>query len=382
MSVGIRRICGAVAAALIAGVGCLGVGVAHASSTPPWEPDANSVGGLEFFDSSGNVVTGGNVNDPIAAYVQGTATIRTGDTVATLSGYLPKNGQAPGAWSGEQLAGPSTFPNASAPSAVSQTLPVLTGNPGTDFTVATLVSDFPNTDASSDGYAGLYQLRLRTSASGKPGNTTYDSADIAVTGGGSSDTWSLVYPQAGQATTTTLGASPSSVKYGGKVTLTASVTPTTATGSVQFLDGTTVLATKSLSAGSATYTTTSLGSGKHHLSAAFVPTDSSFAASTSAAKSVTVTPSPTTVTVRASAAKVKKGKKLTLSAAEKPAVAGKAVFFDGSKKLASVSVKKGRASYTTTKLAVGKHKIDVTFTPSDNNHAASTSKTIMVTVTK
>ena len=47
---------------------------AGASTVPPWEPIGNppEAGGLTFYNASGQVITGGNVSDPvIAAYIQG-----------------------------------------------------------------------------------------------------------------------------------------------------------------------------------------------------------------------------------------------------------------------------------------------------------------------
>ncbi len=95
-----------------------GSGGAALAAAPPWEPDPSSIGGLTFYDAAGNQITGGNINDaPFATYVQAGAAGRAGDTKATLFGYLPKNGVAIGAWTGEALSGSPTYPNASAPGA-------------------------------------------------------------------------------------------------------------------------------------------------------------------------------------------------------------------------------------------------------------------------
>ena len=118
-----------------------------------------------FYNAAGQQVTGGNLTDsPVAAYVEGTSTIRSGDSVATLYGYLPVNGQPTSEWSGEQLGLTTTFPNTGAPPPLNTaTLPVETGNSG-DKNIATLETDYPNNDHSTDGYAGMYQLRLYTNA--------------------------------------------------------------------------------------------------------------------------------------------------------------------------------------------------------------------------
>ncbi len=175
---------------LIAGFG----GVASATTPAPWEPVGSpEVGNLLFFNAAGQQITGGNLTDaPIAAYVQGTTTLRSGDTKATLKAYTPVNGQPVGAWTGGLIsATASTFPNSGAPSNLaSSSLPLVTGT-SSDNSLATYISSNPNNDNSTtDGYGGVYVLRLVTSGPGLSATTTYDAADIQVTG----STWSVVYP--------------------------------------------------------------------------------------------------------------------------------------------------------------------------------------------
>lgn len=364
-------------------VGVVAAPTARPATAPPWEPDPNSVGGLTFYNPSGQVITGGSVNDsPIAAYVEGTKAIRAGDTRATLYGYLPVKGQTPGEWSGEALGASTTFPNAKAPASLSTSkLPVETGADGDEY-VAQLEADFPNTDTSADGYAGMYQLRLRTSGPDEGLTITYDSADIEITG----DTWSVVYSQLPQATTTTaLSVSPTSAAYhGATVKLVANVTPSSAAGSVQFRDGSKVLKTASVTVGRASYSTDSLADGVHELSARFVPADTaSYAASTSSVHEITISARPTTTSLTASKATITEGHKLTLTAKETPAVAGSMAFYDGKKKLATVKVSKGKASCASTNLAVGIHSFKAIFSPSDTaDYKPSTSKVVAVTVKK
>ncbi len=384
MTFPIRRALGSLAAAGLAGAALLVTGAAvHAGTIPPWEPDRNSVGGLLFFDSSGNQITGGSINDdPIAAYVQGTSTIRSGDTKATLYGYLPKSGQQPGQFSGEILGGPSVYPNSAAPAPLAGSpLPLETGS-AIDLTVADLAADYPNTDTSSDGYAGLYQLRLLTTQAGQAGNTTYDSADILITG----NSWSVAYTKQSTVTThTTLSVTPATAAFhGAKVKLSASVSPSAAAGSVVFLDGTKQLKKVALSGGKATYSTTALADGTHKLRAKFVPSDAqAFGASKSTVHTLVVKAHPTTTTLKASKTSVAKGAKVTLTAAETPTAAGKFVIKDGAAKLATVTAKKGTASFSTTKLAVGTHTLTATFVPSSSpDFASSTSKAVKVKVTK
>ncbi len=355
----------------------------YATTTPPWEPDSNSVGGLVFYNSSGTVITGGNITDaPIAAYVAGTTTVRGGDTKATLYGYLPIHGQAPGAWSGEALGTSTLYPPTSGPSVVTtSSLPIETGA-NNDENVTTLMSDFPNNDTSSDGYAHIYQLRLRTSTSGNSPSIQYDSADIVISG----STWSVLYTAAGTvSTSTSLAVSVgTSTYYGTSVKLTATVTPSNAVGSVQFYDGTKSLGQVALSAGSAVLTTSTLTDATHSLTAKFVPTDANaFTNSTSTAKSLKVSAHPTTTTLKASKSSLKVKQALTLTATVSGSPNGSITFYDGTKKLSTIALVKGVAHVTTSALAAGVHSIKATFAPKvAAAFVASTSSVVKITVKK
>ena len=113
-------------------------------------------------------------------------------------------------------------------------------------------------------------------------------ATITVTG----SNWTVKgASQPPAATTTTLAASPSTVTAGDEVTLTATVAPAAAAGSVRFADGGTTLDTVAASNGTATLKTGSLAAGTHSITAAFTPTDTTqFQASSSEARTVTVNP--------------------------------------------------------------------------------------------
>jgi hypothetical protein len=267
--------------ALLSGLFALALpGTAGAQTTPPWEPDPDAVGGLVFFNAAGQQITGGNLTDsPLAAYVEGTATVRSGDSVATLYGYLPISGDPTSEWQGEQLGESTTFPDTSAPAPLdTATLPVETGNSG-DETVGQLESDYPNTGTGA--YANVYQLRLYTNAPHKSQTTTYDEADILIDP--TTSTWSVEYPAPSAiATTTTLSASPASPQPSGtSVTLTATVAPA-APGTVQFERGTTDIGSPvTVSAGTAKITTSTLPVGTDNLSAVYTPsTFANYSAST------------------------------------------------------------------------------------------------------
>ncbi|MEU3452525.1 Ig-like domain repeat protein [Micromonospora sp. NPDC006766] len=93
-----------------------------------------------------------------------------------------------------------------------------------------------------------------------------------------------------EATTANLAVSPASpVAAGTQVTLTATVAPSGAAGTVEFLRGTNSLGTATVSGGKATLTTSTIPAGSWSLTARFTPADpSSYGASTSSAHSFVV----------------------------------------------------------------------------------------------
>ncbi len=131
-------------------------------------------------------------------------------------------------------------------------------------------------------------LALRAVYSGDPTDLT--SASTVVN--------QVVSPTVTTLTTVTATTNPALV--GSPITFVALVfaasPPTgTPTGTVTFLDGTTVLGTAPVSGGTAIFTTTSLGPGNHTITAAYVG-NSPFLASTSAPLTQVVTPIPPVVT--------------------------------------------------------------------------------------
>src|SRR5262249_61826156 len=84
-------------------------------------------------------------------------------------------------------------------------------------------------------------------------------------GGSTSSSLAQVVNRAGTTTTLTSSRNPSSV--GQRVTFRATVSVSTATGSVQFFDGLTLLGSASLSGGSASLFTSYLTAGTHSITA-------------------------------------------------------------------------------------------------------------------
>jgi uncharacterized delta-60 repeat protein len=103
------------------------------------------------------------------------------------------------------------------------------------------------------------------------------------------------------ATSTSISSNPPNTStYGSSVTFTATVIPSTATGTVNFMEGTTLLGSGTLSGGITTFSTTALTVGSHSIAAVYGG-DANFATSTSSTLSQTVNQVPTTMSISAPA---------------------------------------------------------------------------------
>ncbi|WP_327010360.1 WxL domain-containing protein [Dactylosporangium sp. NBC_01737] len=135
--------------------------------------------------------------------------------------------------------------------------------------------------------AGLYEVVIIcTSETQGDLPDVFRSINIEVTGAN----WAVKVAAPAEDTTTTLAVSPASPQVAGtSVTLTATVAPAAAAGTVEFKRGATVIGTAPVAAGVATLTTTTLPVGTANLSASFVPANSAaYKASASAAVPFTV----------------------------------------------------------------------------------------------
>jgi large repetitive protein len=374
-----------------------------AAPTPaPYFPDtAATLGGIDFFDASGTLVTGGSTASPFGIAVAKTAPTGVINPKATLYAYTPVNGVAPGAWSGESLSSSTAYPVSTPTDLASLANPIVTGASG-DETLAQYQGDFPNHDTSmTDGYSGVYALRIKITGSGGA-VAGYAAADVLVSG----STWTQIdggytspaSGNSGAAATSTVVSSASPVSpttTGIPVTFTATVTPNTAVGAVQFMDNGVALGSAvTVSGGTATSAATSaLPAGTHSITAAFTPTSSaSFTASTSSAFSYQVnasggsgaTSTSTAVTSASPVSPTTTGTPVTFTATLTPSAAVGAVQFmdNGSALGSAVTVSGGTAtSVATSALPAGTHSITAVFTPtSAASFTASTSSAISYVV--
>jgi hypothetical protein len=139
----------------------------------------------------------------------------------------------------------------------------------------------PNTSYEVDVLCG--------DVNGTPHAQQYTYLTLGASGGSYSTSNTPPNPT-GTPTATSLTVSPTTAAPGDAVTLSATVTPNNAAGSVQFFDGGTMIGSAvPVSGGSASTTTSSLSCGAHSLIAKFVPTDpNAFAPSQSGPQTVTI----------------------------------------------------------------------------------------------
>ncbi len=184
-------------------------------------------------------------------------------------------------------------------------------------------------------------------------------------------------------TTTKLTSSPNPSNFGLSVTFTATVAssgPSTPTGSVQILDGTTTLGTPNLNNGVATFAKTTLSVGTHSLTAVYNG-DAASLTSTSSVVSQVVSQAITTTTMTSSLNPSKQGQAVTFTATvtapnENPT--GTVTFTAGSSVLGTVTLSGNKASLTNSSLATGSTVITATYNGGTDFTVSSVSLTQVV----
>jgi streptogramin lyase len=194
-------------------------------------------------------------------------------------------------------------------------------------------------------------------------------------------------PQGGP-TTTTLQASPTTAVFRQAETMKAFVTSQDGvpTGTVTFLDGTTVLGTAPVNVDGQAQLPVSLGVGNHTLTASFTGTNG-FTNSVSTAVAEPVARAGTSVDVGSTLSTVVTGQTVTFTAVVSPVApgggtpTGTVTFKDGNSILGTVAVgANDTATFTTTFAAVGNHTITAVYSGSGNflgSTSAAQTKTVL-----
>ncbi|MBT9330157.1 beta strand repeat-containing protein [Paracidobacterium acidisoli] len=321
------------------GVTCVDAGAIQSnysltfSTEPPStvSPNASFTAALQLSESgSPYAVQGVAIPIALGAGDNGTLTPSSLTTAATgIASSSSLQVSAPG--TGDTLV--AALPITTTPPPASLTAPISLSAASTPFSVSasSQTITFPALPATAAFGAAPIALAA-TASSGLPitysvtGPASISGSTLVLTGAGTvvvtasqsgNGSYSPATPVAQTitvtqaATTTTLTSSSPSAGVGASITFTAMVASTTGTvptGSVQFLDGSSVLGSVSLNAqGSAAYTTTSLAAGTHTIHAVYSG-DANFSGSTGSVTqqitaavtpSFTLTASPSTLNLAA-----------------------------------------------------------------------------------
>jgi len=177
---------------------------------------------------------------------------------------------------------------------------------------------------------------------------------------------------------TTLSSSANPAGSGQSITFTASISPSSATGTVQFLDGAALLGTATVSNGSAAFVTVLTG-GSHSITASYSG-NPSFVGSSSVALSQFVRTATATSLV-SSATQSTDGQPVTLTAQVSPGEAtGSIQFRDGATSLGTVALSGGSAQLTVS-LGAGSNALTAVYSGS-YTFDPSTSPVVNVNVVK
>lgn len=183
-------------------------------------------------------------------------------------------------------------------------------------------------------------------------------------------------------TTTVAPAGPAT--FGSPVTLTANVSPAAA-GTVQFKDGGVNLGgPQTVTAGAATFTTSSLSAGTHGITADFVSANTTAFTSSSdvSAENVVINAASTSVAITGNGSTAQFAP-VTFTATVSPAAANGTVQFkiDGANAGSPATVSGGTATYTTAALSATTHTVDATFIPANGNYVTSNAPQVSHAVT-
>ncbi len=213
-------------------------------------------------------------------------------------------------------------------------------------------------------------------ATSPPGTGTVNVTVTTPAGTSALTPADLFYYQA--ATLTTLTVFPNPSILGQTVALTATVSPSTATGTIHFFDGTTLIGTVPVTGGSASLSSSSFVLGTHSLTAVYSG-DLNFLGSTSNPV-ILVIQEPTTSALSVFPNPATFGQAVTLSATVSPSSAtGTVSFFDQFGLLSTVPLVNGTASFITSSLSIGTHLITAVYN-GDANFSGSTSSEIILII--
>jgi hypothetical protein len=183
-------------------------------------------------------------------------------------------------------------------------------------------------------------------------------------------------------TTTAVASNNNPSTFGQSVTFTATVSPSTASGTVQFLDGSNLIGTGAVSAGTTSFASSSLTTGAHSITAAYTG-DTNDESSTSSAVTQTVNQVTTSTALSVDINPAAAGQTVTFTATVLPSAATGSVqfvdFFNNTQTVLGAAPVSGGAAVLPTALPNGTHSITAVYS-GDTNDTSSMSAPLAETV--
>ena len=187
-------------------------------------------------------------------------------------------------------------------------------------------------------------------------------------------------PGGGPTSAIVLASSLNPSQFGNAVVFTASL-PARATGTVNFVDGSTLLGVGAVVSDAASITTSTLAIGTHPVTAIYSG-DKNYLAASSTVLSQIVNKAVTAVAVASSLNPAFVGNTITFTATVPAGATGAVTFIDGVTSLGIVTIAPGTApALSTNRLLVGTHTITAAYS-GDANFSASASAALLQTVNR
>jgi hypothetical protein len=369
-----------------------GQAVTFTATVTPAAPGSGTPTGMVSFLDGGTVIGTGTLSGSIATFTTAALSAGSHSVTASYGGDGNFNASSAAAWTQTVNA------DATSTALVTSVNPSALGQ-GVTFT-ATVSASAPGSGTPTGTVSFLDGTTVIGTGTLSGGTATFTTSALALGshpikasyGGSSSFTGSTSAALTqtvliGSTSTVTSSANPS--VFGQSVTFTATVHAAsgsqTPTGTVQFLDGTTVIATGTLSGGKATFKTSALATGTHTITVSYGG-NSSFTGSISPPVTQTVNQAGTTTKVTSSSRPSVFGQSVTFTAtvtASSPGsgtATGTVLFMDGTTTLGQGSLNaSGQATFTTSSLAVGSHSVTAVY-GGDGNFTGSTTAALTQTV--
>ena len=292
-------------------------------------------------------------------------------------------------------------------SATTQVIGTFNSTPNTTFTLDFYANDPDKGNAGAYG-PSQYYLGSTTVTTDGSGNVSFNATGLAAATpgewisatatdpGGNTSEFSLDVQAIKANTATSLTSSENPAVFGQSITFMATVgaaAPASGvpTGTVNFLDGSTVIDTAVLNGGTASFTTTSLAVGNHTITAVYSG-DSDFNASvTSTSTNQMVNQDSTTTTVSASSGFANFGQSVAFTATVTANVPGSGTptgtvdFYDTTTGMdltpGGIALSSRIATFSTTSLVASTHVIKATYS-GDTNFTSSTASSGSIAISQ